>query len=161
ERKTEQSNPVARGVTSRFTFDAAYDWVPIWSPDGRHIAFASNREGNFNLYLKVSSGSSQEELLFKSSTLKTPDDWSIGGKFILFENLEPKTNKLDLWVLPMLGNRQPVPFLQTQFDKRQAQFSPDGLWVAYRTNESGRDEVYVQSFPVPSVKRKISTNGGT
>jgi hypothetical protein len=114
-----------------------------------------------DLYQKVLSGTDQSEVLLKSSTPKGPEDWSLDGRFILYNNLDPKTNKLDLWVLPLLGDRQPMPFLQTQFDERQGQFSPNGRWVAYVSDESGRYEVYVQSFPSPGGKWPVSNHGGT
>ena len=86
---------------------------------------------------------------------ESPEDWSLNGRSILYNNLDPKTNQVDLWVLPLFGDRQPVPFLQTQFDECQGQFSPDGRWVAYVSDESGRYEVYVQSFPRPGASRRL------
>ena len=82
----------------------------------------------------------------RSSEEKVPDDWSSDGEFIVYETLNLKTKK-DLWLLPMSGDRQPFPFLQTEFDEMQAQFSSDGKWIAYTSNESGALEVYVQTFP--------------
>jgi len=152
---------LSRGITSRFTFEPSYEFRPVWSPDGSRIVFASTREGPADIYLKVSSGTGQSEAVVKSSTPKEPKDWSRDGRFILFESIDPKTNRHDLWVVPPSGDRQPVPFLQTLFDERQAQFSPDGRWVAYVSDESGRSEVYVQSFPKPGSKSMISTDGGT
>ena len=148
-----------RGVPSRFTTDPANDADPLWSPDGSSIVFSSSREGVFNLYQKAASGVGSEEVLLKSSEDKVPDDWSADGRFIVYETLNQKT-KSDLWVLPMSGDRQPFPFLQTEFNEQQAQFSPDGKWIAYTSDESGASEVYVQTFPASGGKWRVSTGGG-
>jgi eukaryotic-like serine/threonine-protein kinase len=149
------------GITSRFTFDPGYEWLPVWSPDGSRIVFSSNRNGPMDLYLRELSSSAPERLLLESRTQKLPTDWSRDGRFILYEDFQPNTNKPDLWVLPMSGDRHPMPFLQTPFEERQGQFSPDGRWIAYVSDESGRYEVYVQSFPAAGAKRQISATGGT
>src|SRR5262249_20119216 len=91
---------------------------------------------------------------------KYPVDWSSDGGNILFSQVEEKTG-YDLWVLPLTSDRKPFAWLKTTFDERYAQFSPDGQWVAYQSNESGEDEVYVQPFPGPGEKTQIATNGGT
>jgi eukaryotic-like serine/threonine-protein kinase len=145
---------------TRFTFDPAIDAIPIWSPDGSRIAFNSSRSGVLDLYLKPSSGAGSEELLFKSSNPKGPEDWSSDGRFLLYYELDPKTNA-DLWVLPLLGDQKPIPFLQTPFTEVQGKFSPDGRWIAYSSNESGTFQIYVQSFPPSGGKWMVSTNGGT
>ncbi len=150
---------LSRGVPSRFTTDPAADSYPTWSPDASQIVFSSTREGIFNLYIKNASGIGNEELLLKSQETKVPDDWSPDGKFIVFESGNPKT-KLDLWLLPTSGDRQPLPFLQTNFNEHQAQFSSDGKWIAYTSDVSGRPEVYVQTFPASGGPMRVSTNGG-
>ena len=149
-----------RGIPSRFTTDPAGDSNPLWSPDGSRIVFSSNREGIWNLYQKIASGVGNEEVLLKSSEWKVPVDWSSDGQFILYEKVESKT-KRNLWVLPMSGNRQPFPFLQTEFNEQQAQFSPDGKWIAYTSDESGAPEVYVQTFPASGGRWRVSTGGGS
>lgn len=135
------------------------DWFPVWSPDGSRIVFASNRNGLTDLYQKAASGTGSDELLLKSSDPKFPTDWSLDGRFILYENRDPKT-KADLWVLPLEGDRQPFPLLQTEFNEQQARFSPNGKWVAYTSDESGTTQVYVQSFPASGNKWQVSTGGG-
>src|SRR5258708_119037 len=150
---------LARGVETRFTFQASANGWLVWSPDGRRIAFASSRTGALNLYLKDTSGAGQDEELLKPGTLRVPCDWSRDGQFLLYTDGSPKTAS-DLWVLNMEGDRKPVPFLQTPFFESQGQFSPDGHWIAYASDESGRFEVYVRPFPSGPAKWKISINGG-
>jgi eukaryotic-like serine/threonine-protein kinase len=144
---------------TRFTFDPANDASPVWSPDGNRIAFNSSRSGSIDLYLKPASGAGNEELLFKSNNPKGPHDWSSDGRFILYGELDRKTN-VDLWVLPLFGDHKSIPLLQTSFTETQGRFSPDGRWIAYVSNESGTFQVYVQSFPPSGGKWMISTNGG-
>ena len=163
--RTVNGNPdvwlidAARGVPTRFTFDAALDGRAVWSPDGSRVVFMSARKGPFNLYWKLSSGAGADELLLESDQSKAPTDWSPDGRFLLFAGIDPQT-RIDLWVLPVSGDRKPLPFLKTPFDERHGQFSTDGKWIAYQSNESGRFEIYVQPFPGPGGKFQISTNGG-
>lgn len=151
---------LARRITTRFTFDPSIDWHPVWSPDGARIVFTSDRDGVFELYEKSSSGAGKEELLLKSGLPKQPTDWSLDGRFLLYHQLDPKTN-FDLWVLPLTGEKKPIPFLRTEFVERDASFSPDGRWIAYTSDESGKEEIYVQAFPASGSKRQISKGGGT
>jgi len=150
---------LARGTASRFTFDATNEVVPLWSPDGGRIAFAANPGGKFEIYQKVSTGAGKDELLLKMPSSIAAVDWSRDGRFLVYTIADPKT-KWDLWLLPLEGERKPVPFLQTQFNEMEAQFSPDGRWMAYSADESGRFEVYVQPIPPSGGKWQISTAGG-
>ena len=153
---------LSSGVSTRFTFDPANDRQPVWSPDGSRIVFASNRDGQFNLYQKISSGAGKDELLLKSEFAKMPTGWSLDGRFLIYTDLNPKT-KPDLWVLPMTQGTggKPVPFLVTPFNEREGAFAPDGKWIAYTSDESGKPEVYVQPFPASGAKWQISNNGGS
>jgi Tol biopolymer transport system component len=145
-----------RNNSTRFTFDPASDNDPVWSPDGTRIAFVSNRDGGvFNLYQKDSRGTGQDELLLKTANNKLIDDWSADGRYILYQEADPKT-KDDLWVLPLFGDRKPVRFLATPFRERDASFSPDGRWIAYDSDETGQFQVYVQSFPASGGKWQVS-----
>jgi len=98
-------------------------------------------------------------LLLESDQLKSPNDWSSDGRFLLFRSNDPQTG-FDLWVPPLSGDKRPFPFLKTSFAEREGQFSPDSKWVAYQSNESGQFEIYVQPFPGPGGKLQISSNGG-
>jgi len=149
---------LGRGVLSRLTFHAANDIFPVWSPDGNRIVFDSDRTGTSDLYEKSVNGGASEQRLLATPKDKQAMDWSPDGHFLLYRSLDPKTS-YDLWVLPLDGDRKPFPVVQTNFDERDGQFSPDGRWIAYQSNESGRFEIYVQSFPGGG-KWQISTNGG-
>ncbi len=150
----------ARNVPTRFTFDAALDRGPVWAPDGNRVAFISDRKGVNNLYAKLSNAAGADELLLESDQTKSPNDWSSDGRFLLFSSRDPQT-AVDLWVLPLSGDKKPFPFLKTPFDQLHGQFSPDGKWIAYESNESGRSEIYVQPFPGPGGKFQVSASGGT
>jgi tRNA A-37 threonylcarbamoyl transferase component Bud32 len=148
----------ARKVSTRLTFDPADDSYPVWSPDDSRVAFLSQRSGGGDVYGKFSSGTGSDELIFTSPVGKLPRCFSPDGLFLLFESLNSKT-KLDQEVLS-LSDRKVAPFLHSEFDEAQGDFSPDGRYVAYSSNESGRFEVYVQPFPGPGGKWQVSTAGG-
>jgi len=143
---------------ARFTFEGTALW-PVWSPDGSRIAWGSTRGGSRDLYQKSASRAGQDELLLKSDQNKLPTDWSRDGRFIVYLRLDSKT-KYDVWVLPLTGDQKPFPFLQTEVYEGAARLSPDERWMAYVSDESGRFEVYVQSFPGGGGKRQVSAGGG-
>ena len=149
-----------RGVFSRFTSDAADDVMPVWSPHGDRIVFSSNRKGTHDLYQKSVIGGGQEELVLSTAETKFASDWSANGYFLLFTSQNPKRNG-DIWALRLDGKGKPFPVVQTAADEQRGQFSPDGNWIAYQSNESGRPEIYVQPFPGPGSKWPISINGGS
>ena len=148
---------------TRFTFDPAFDSGPIWSADGRSIIFASDRQARlkYDIYEKDASGARNEELLFESDDHKRPTSCSADGRFLAYVTVEGPSRKGDVWILPLTGERKPFPFIQTpQFDEERAQFSPDGRFIAYDSDESGRRQVYVMSFPGPGGKQQVSIDGG-
>jgi Tol biopolymer transport system component len=150
---------VVRGVKTPFTFGPAQTRAQVWSPDGGSIVFTSNRKGHFDLYRKAFSGAGSEQLLMESNLHKIPTSFSADGRFLLYNVTDPKT-KVDVWVLPLDGSQKPFPFLQGDFNENNAQFSPDGRWVAYQSDESKRYEIYATPFPGASGKRQISISGG-
>ena len=137
------------GVSSRFTFRGNSNNYPVWSPDGSQIVFASNREGQYNLDPKPANGAKEEELLLKSNKNKRPESWSRDGRYLMYASSTSSFGLEELWVLRMQGDRTPFPFARSRFDETDAQFSPDGRWVAYATNESGLYELYVREFTPP------------
>jgi serine/threonine protein kinase len=135
---------------------------PHWSPDGKHIAFGSNRERFGAIWQKgVNSSNDKEELVFKEEARTIfLHDWSNDGKYIVYWKTGEKTAG-DLWLLPLFGDRQSKPYLATQFAESWGKVSPDGRWLVYQSNESGRNEIYVQAFPEPGRKVIVSKGGGT
>ena len=150
-----------RGTASRLTFDSQTNEYAAWSPDGSRIAFSSSRDvgPGLNVYQKPTNGASQDEVLDKAPKNKIVVDWSRDGRYIIEVVLDAKT-KRDIWVLPLFGDRKPFPFLKTVFDERNAKVSPNGQWLAYTSDETKRDEVYVQTFPTAGGKWRLSTDGG-
>ena len=150
---------IPAGTPLRLTFHPKDDRFPVWSPDGSRIVFSSNRTGYYEFYQKPSSGAGDDELLLQTRTSKALTDWSLDGRYIVYMDVIPKT-KFDLAVMPLFGDRQPQPFLQSEFNEKQGRLSPDGRWMAYASDETGRYEVYVQPFPATGGKWQISTGGG-
>ena len=156
-----------RGTTTRFTFGSFSAYSSAWSPDGSRIIFVSEHAGKYGLYEKPVNGEKDEELLLQSDENMVATSWSRDGRFLLYFAMDPK-NKNDLWVLPLDGDKKPIPFLRTEFDEQNGYFSPDSQWVAYDSGETGREEVYVRAFSAHSPKEAtgagpkwlISTAGG-
>jgi len=149
----------ARGVSTRLTLNAAFDMYPVWSPDGRQIAFRSLRAGRrYDLYKKATNGTGSDELLFQSGYDKKPTSWSSDGRFLLYSVTDAKL-KSDLWVLPVQGERKPIPLFETSFDEDWGSFSPDSHWIAYQSDESGKNEIYVRQFD-PAAQNGASLVGG-
>jgi len=159
---------LARGITSKFTFEPSLEAAPVWSPDGLRIAFRSNRNGLMEFYEKDASGGGAETLVLSQETQLQfhatgnviLNDWSPDSRNLLY--CAPVSSNYDLWLLPAPGSvpGTPSPFLNSAAHEMQGRFSPDGHFVAYASNESGRFEVYVQTFPRSNAKWPISTQGG-
>jgi serine/threonine-protein kinase len=148
-----------RHVLTRFTFEGS-NHFNVWTPDGRRLAFSSDREGPHNIFWKATDGSGAAERLAFSDGHQDIGSWSPDGKILSFSEARPET-KLDIWLLYVEEPRRAESFLQTEFDEEHPMISPDGRWIAYTSNESGRSEVYVQPFPNGGRKWQISTDGGS
>jgi Tol biopolymer transport system component len=143
---------------SKFTFDASQDnSSPVWSPDGTRIAFASRRNGKYGLYVKLADNTRNEELVTEAERAMTPMSWS--GDRLVYWTSDPKTAG-DIWTVPLSGDKKPLAILHTQADERNPQVSPDGKWMAYSSNETGRSEIYIRQFPEGSAKIQVSVSGG-
>jgi len=171
----------ARGLLTRFT--SQQDSIPLWSPDGARLVFQSTRDGVRNLYQRELTGS-VDELLLATPGSKGANDWSPDGRLLLYRDVDPRTG-FDLWVLPLehegaagsaasldgesgrRGALRPVegassvPIAHTSASETNGQFSPDGQWIAYESDESGRFEIYVQPFGRQGTRQRVSLDGGT
>ena len=145
----------SRETSTRFTFGlgTGIDSHPVWSPDGSSTIFSSGND----LYQKSASSVKDAELLLKSHAPQAMS-WSRDGRFLLYRMFDPKTD-WDFWVLPLEGDKKPVPFLVNAFREDDARFSPDGHWVAYTSDESGEYEVYVRSFAMNSTRTAVEAGG--
>jgi len=156
-----------RDTMSRLTFDPGEDAFPVWTPDGQRIAFASTRDKvTLNLYWQPADGAGEAQRLTESANAQFPVSWHPSGKFLAFQERSPQTD-WDILILPVEGDEasgwkagKPTVFLNSPFAEVSAVFSPDGRWLAYRSDESGRIEVYVRPFPGPGGKRQVSNGGG-
>jgi len=162
---------LARQVRTRFTFDPGPDRALVYTPDGGTIVWSSLRGKTYDLYRKASNGTGSDELLYSDTMPKVPASISPDGKVLLYESPDPSSGKgiggnRDIWALPLAPERpgaalKPRPLIQTSFEERRPQFSPDGKWVAYDSNESGQPQIYVVPYPGPGGKRQISPEPGT
>ena len=151
---------MTRDTSMRLTFGADQDSTPLWSPDGQRIAFVSRRENRVVIMTTSAAGGGAEQEIATWPFAVELTDWSRDGRLLLFTARNPKTG-LDVWALPMTGDGKSVALLQTSPDESEARFSPDGRWIAYVSNDSGIDQVYVRSFPETGGVWQVSTNGGS
>jgi dipeptidyl aminopeptidase/acylaminoacyl peptidase len=148
-----------RGPSIRFTSDPQPDIAPLWSPRGDRIVYASQRDGVFELFEKTLD-STPARLLLSTPEAKQVTDWSRDGRYLLYRTISLAPYDTDIWAIGLEGEPARLPVVRTPFEERDAQFSPDGTWIAYQSNESGQQEVYVQPFRAPGERVRISANGG-
>ena len=149
-------------VRSRFTFGAGLNSGATWSPDGSKVAFASSRNGAFNLYIKPTNGATEEKPLHATPEDERPQSWSADGRFLLIDSRpQSRQNTPEIAVLPLTGDGKPFSYLNVSYANSGGQVSPDGRWLAYVSNESGRPEVYVTAFPQAKGKWQVSSTSGT
>jgi Tol biopolymer transport system component len=161
-----------RGASDLWTFDLTRNvgtrvdtrgpdaFAPVWSPDGERLVYCRPERAPPFLHIKPLDGGAEEVLVPSNGSMQCPTDWSPDGRYLLFNERHPNTG-WDLWTLALGEEHETEPVLRTPFAEYQPRFSPDGLWIAYVSEESGRPEIYLQRFPGPSERARISRDGGT
>jgi len=168
ERRTSPSSAdlwvvdLVRGGATRLTTAPGVNFFPIWSPDGQTIAYSGDRDGPEAIYRRASNGAGGDELLYTNTTtmFKQPQSWSPDGRYIVYLDTNPVTNQ-DLWLLPTSGPHVPVPYVQGPSNEASGRISPDGRWMVYVSDETGTPEAYVQAFPKPLGKFRVTTSGAS
>jgi Tol biopolymer transport system component/predicted Ser/Thr protein kinase len=148
---------VMRGTSVKVTFAAGRNAFPIWSPDSKKVAYASNRDGFLDIYARNADGSGDDTVLLKSGADKQPRAWSNDGRFILFTSFDAKTQN-DIWALPLEGERKPFPVIAGPANDNAPALSPDSRWLSYTSDESGTPETFV--VPFDAEKGKPASSGG-
>jgi eukaryotic-like serine/threonine-protein kinase len=155
---------LSRGIRTRFTFEstgARRAINPVWSPDGKQIAFVAHRQDHLDIIAKSSSGAGGETILLEDASDKDPRSWSPDGRFLAYDRVDRNPDpRRQIWILPLSGDRKPFAFLPSLFREGSAEFSPDGQWMAYTSDESGSFQIYVASFPGAQTKSQVSVSGG-
>ena len=151
---------ISTGSLSRLPSQHGSSIGPVWTPDGRRVAYRSNQGGHWNVYWQAVDGTGGERPLDRSQYNQYPSAWSPDGKVLALERTSPTTGN-DIWMLSVEGSSGPQPFLQTPSSEGSPTFSPDDHWLAYDSNESGAWEVYVQAYPGPGRRWQISSDGGS
>jgi serine/threonine protein kinase/Tol biopolymer transport system component len=150
---------LVRGLATRFTFTpSSRVYGMAWSPDGSRVAYNANPSGPLDIFIKSADGAGDGLCCVSGAQFKNIDQWSPDGKFLVFEQPGAGTG-WDIWLLPVDGDRKPIPYLHSRFNETAAGISPDGRWMLYASDESGRAEIYVQSYPTPGNKYQVSSNG--
>src|SRR5262245_52893826 len=150
---------LARNLSSRMTFDPGSEWLPLWSPDRKYVAYTMDRRtGKHDLYRKLANGAGEDELVYSSNYNKNLTDWTSDGQFLVFD--EATDRGFDVNYLVLAGAKR-MAYLEGPFNEQNGHVSPDGRWMAYQSDESGRYEVYVRPFVNEQGGRwQISNKGG-
>jgi eukaryotic-like serine/threonine-protein kinase len=152
---------VERNVSSRLTYEEPYHYLPIWSPDGNYLAFGERTGNIFGLRINSLFNPDDKRMVFQSNHSVTPVSWSPDGRYIAVSKSSANGAGSEIWLIPLDENEEPFPVVQTQFTNEYPAFSPDGRWLAYESDETGRPEVYVRPFPGPGRRWQVSTGGGS
>lgn len=155
---------LARGTSTRLTFGGASQNSPTWSSDGKMVFYSSNPKGISHIYAKSADGSGpQREVLETNDMVEIPVSASSDGRYLAYIRRDQSRNEAvyHIWALPLFGDGKPLPVVQTAFEESAPSVSPDGKWMAYQSNESGRREIYITAFPAGGAKWQVSTSGGT
>jgi Tol biopolymer transport system component len=150
----------ARGALTKMSFDGASHW-PLWTPDGRRLTYRSWKTGTMTMWWMPADSSGAPELLTNVGSMQSPESWSPDGATLAFTQMDDPERGSDIYTLSLDGNHTPHALLRTKFSEGSPKFSPDGKWLAYSTNESGRPEVRAMTFPGPGPNFQLSTDGGT
>jgi serine/threonine protein kinase/Tol biopolymer transport system component len=148
------------GTATRMTSEPSDEFSPIWSPDGREIVFSSSRDGMPHLFRMSLADMAAKVLVPVDGHVQWACDWSADGRSLVYIDRDPSTWQ-DLWSFPLQGDRKPAALVVTRFKEVDARLSPDGRWLAYASDESGQNEVYIQPYPGPGEKRRVSLSGGS
>ncbi|MEO8347310.1 MAG: hypothetical protein ABI610_00240, partial [Acidobacteriota bacterium] len=150
----------SRGTRTRFTFGPAPSVRPLWSPDGMRLAYGSLEKGMLGTVVIKPTGAGQAETAFRGTGQFAPVSWSPDGRFIALDVIRPNTKtRSDVWILPLFGDRKAYPLLESDFSEEGPSFSPDGRWMSYASDESGKTEIYVTAFPSRQGKWQVSNAG--
>jgi len=150
---------LSRGVSTRLHFDSVDEVLPVWSPDGSKLIYRSDRQGAPDIYEMAIGVPGSEKPLLREPGLQQAEDVSRDGRFLVYVN-EMQTTVWAIWLLPLQGDRKPLPWLRTRFNLASPRFSPDGRWIAYESDESGVPEIYMALTEGGGEKRRISPAGG-
>jgi Tol biopolymer transport system component len=150
-----------RRTNSRFTFNSQNNLWPFWSSDGSHIVFYSSPGGSSTVYQKATSGAGKDEILDKSTGVRSAVDRSNDGRYLIEQAIGDSQTGYDIWVLPLFGGKKPLPYLQTNANESSPRLSPNGQWLAYQSDETKRNEIYLTTFPQPGGRWQVSANGGS
>jgi len=153
---------LVRGTNTRLTFGPGSKSSPAWTPDGKMVAYSSTAKGLPHIYARAADGSGTEKTILETPDFhEVPGSFSLDGRYLVYARHLSKESAYHLWVLPLFGEGKPFPIVQTAFEEGFATVSPDGKWMAYQNNESGRTEIYITAFPGGGAKWQVSTDGGT